>query len=152
MTPEQTFTLASTAAMVGWMLLVGAVLAPPGTARTRLLWGGGRLVPLLLSAAYLALLVWHWRSAPGGHFGSLDGVATLFASRGKLVGGWVHFLAFDLFIGRWMIDDVLARRAPRWQLLPCLPLTFLYGPAGLLLYFVLRLSHRLPSPSPMKEN
>lgn len=146
MTPEQAFTQASIAAMLGWLLLVAAVLAPPGAARSRLLWAGGRLVPLLLSAAYLALLVLHWRSAPGGHFGSLAGVATLFASPGKLAGGWVHFLAFDLFIGRWMIDDVLARDASRWCLLPCLPLTFLYGPVGLLLHFGLRSSLAHPAP------
>ena len=152
MAPEQAFTLASTAAMLGWLLLVGAVLAAPGKARKGLLWTGGRLVPLLLAAAYLALLMWHWRSAPGGHFGSLDGVATLFASRGKLVGGWVHFLAFDLFIGRWMIDDVLARRAPRWHLLPCLPLTFLYGPVGLLLHFGLRRWDHPPYPHPTAAN
>src|SRR5689334_20602433 len=120
MTPDQAFTQASIAAMLGWLLLVAGVLAPAGTTRSRLLWAGGRLLPLLLSAAYLALLVLHWRSAPGGHFGSLAGVATLFASPGKLAGGWVHFLAFDLFIGRWMIDDVLARGASRWCLLPCL--------------------------------
>lgn len=145
MSPEQAFTLASIAAMLGWLLLVAAVLAPQGKARSRLLWAGGRLMPLLLSTAYLALLVLHWRSAPGGNFGSLAGVATLFASPGKLAGGWVHFLAFDLFIGRWMIDDVLARGASRWCLLPCLPLTFLYGPAGLLLYFGLRSSFPRPA-------
>jgi hypothetical protein len=149
MTPEQAFTQASIAAMLGWLLLVVAVLAPPGPARTRLLWVGGRLVPLMLSAAYLVLLVLHWRSAPGGNFGSLAGVATLFASPGKLAGGWVHFLAFDLFIGRWMIDDVLARGAPRWWLLPCLPLTFVYGPVGLLLYFGLRSS--LAGPATTKN-
>ena len=90
----------------------------------------------------------YWSSAPGGNFGSLEGVARLFSSQGKLLGGWVHFLAFDLFVGRWMVDDTLNAQRSRWALLPCLPAAFMYGPAGLLLYFVIRAAAsplRLPS-------
>jgi Domain of unknown function (DUF4281) len=94
---------------------------------------------VLLSVTYLVLLVVHWRSAPGGGFGSLEGVAQLFASRGKLLGGWFHFLAFDLLVGRWMIDDTCSSARTRWVLAACLPLTFLYGPAGFLLYCAVNL-------------
>ena len=147
MTLDQIFSLASIAAMLGWLLLITAVLigpsassAPsaPSAPRRALLFVGGRCVPLLLCAVYITLLVLHWKSAPGGNFGSLDGVVQLFSSRGKLLGGWVHFLAFDLFIGRWVIDDVLLASRSRWLLLPSLPLIFMFGPAGLLLYFALR--------------
>lgn len=57
----------------------------------------------------------------------------LFSSRGKLLGGWLHFLAFDLLVGRWMIAQVLAAQRSRRGLLLCLPATFLYGPVGFLL-------------------
>lgn len=138
MAPDLVFDWASTLALLGWVLLLGGVVFKPGVARQWLLLAGGRAVPLLLCVAYVLLLAQHWGSAPGGNFGSLAGVTTLFASPGKLVGGWVHFLAFDLWLGRWMVDDVQARQRSRWILLPCLPLTFLFGPAGLLLYFGLK--------------
>ncbi len=139
MAPDTAFEWTSRLAILGWVLLAMGVAAKPGSvARHWLLLTAGRAVPLLLCMAYVLLLAQHWDSAPGGNFGSLAGVTTLFASPGKLVGGWVHFLAFDLWLGRWMVDDVQAEQYNRWLLLPCLPLTFLFGPAGLLLYFGLK--------------
>ena len=135
MTLELSFQVVSGVAMLGWFLLAAATLSAHRGARERLLMVGGRATPLLLCVAYLALLILHWRSAPGGNFASLDGVATLFAARGKLLGGWVHYLAFDLFVGRWIVDDTLASQCARWPLLFTLPLTFLFGPLGLLLHF-----------------
>lgn len=138
MTPDIVFEYASTLAMFGWVLLAAGVMCKPGVVRHRLLKLGGRMVPLLLCGIYLMLLIQHWGSAPGGNFGSFAGVTALFASPGKLIGGWVHFLAFDLWLGRWMVDEVQARQHSRWFLLPSLPLTFLFGPAGLLLLFALK--------------
>ena len=138
MKPELIFELASVAAILGWLLLTAGVLARPGARRRLLLLVGGRATPVLLCTVYLALLVAYWGSSPGGNFGSLEGVAQLFSSRGKLLGGWLHYLAFDLFIGRWVIDDVLNSERSRWSLAVTLPLTFLFGPAGLLLHFTIR--------------
>lgn len=137
MTPEIAFQLGSTAALVAWLLLVAGVIGPDGRSRRLLLFAGGRVIPVLLALGYLALLVAYWKSAPGGSFDSLDGVARLFSSRGKLAGGWLHFLTFDLLVGRWVIDEILSTRRPRWLLLPSLPLTFLYGPTGLLAHLAL---------------
>jgi hypothetical protein len=50
----------------------------------------------------------------------------------------VHYLAFDLFIGSWQVEDTPASNIPHWLLLPCLALTFVAGPIGLLLYLVLK--------------
>jgi hypothetical protein len=145
MTPPQIFQLASSLALIGWVLLATATVVNGVAPRRRLLLAGGRVVPMCLCAVYVAVLAAHWGSTPGGNFNSLAGVAILFSSPGKLLGGWVHYLAFDLFIGRWMIDDVLASRRSRGLLLPCLPLTFLFGPAGLLLHFALSLTARAKS-------
>ena len=138
MAPDNAFEFVSTLALVGWTLLATAVACKPGVTRDRLLQISGRFVPLLLCTCYVALLVQHWGSAPGGNFGSLEGVTTLFASPGKLVGGWVHFLAFDLWLGRWMVDDLEAKQRSRWLLLPCLFLTFMFGPIGWLVFLAVR--------------
>ena len=145
MKPDLIFELASLAAIFGWLLLTIGLLARAGTPRRVLLLIGGRATPVLLCIVYLALLVAYWGSAPGGNFGSLEGVAQLFSSRGKLLGGWVHYLAFDLFIGRWVIDDVLNSKRSRWSLALTLPLTFLFGPVGLLVHFGIRAIQRQPS-------
>ncbi|MDH4392135.1 MAG: ABA4-like family protein [Aquabacterium sp.] len=142
MTPPVWFSIANPFALLGWVMLIAALLAPAqGAWRQRLLWLAGRVWPLMLGLGYAAALVAHWGSAPGGGFGTLDEVAALFRSPGNLLAGWLHYLAFDLFIGRWVVDDATSRGLQghaRWALLPCLLLIFLFGPVGLLLYFGLR--------------
>jgi multisubunit Na+/H+ antiporter MnhB subunit len=130
------FSLASLVAPVGWLGLGVAAALPAGPWRARLLLAAGRVVPVGLCLLYGYLLVAHWGSAPGGGFSSLSAVITLFASPGKVLGGWVHFLAFDLLVGRWLVDDTLAKRLPRLTLLWVLPATFMYGPVGVLLYLL----------------
>lgn len=141
------FTTANTLALAGW----AALLAFP---RRRLVtwWISGLGIPGLLSALYVALLAIHAPGAEGG-FSSLAAVAALFATPGVLLAGWVHYLAFDLFLGAWMARRAAAERLPLWALLPALPLTFLAGPAGLLLFLLLRgFAARGALTTPRQEN
>lgn len=144
-TMETQFSLVSLAAMLGWLALGFAVVVPPGRWRSRLLLLAGRWVPLGLGLFYAWLLVRHWGSSPGGGFASLAAVQVLFSAPGKMLGGWVHFLAFDLLIGHWMASRVLRRGGPRLPLLMVLPATFLYGPLGLLLYAATQAWRRAPA-------
>ena len=73
-----------------------------------------------------------------GGFASLAAVATLFSNPWLLLAGWTHYLAFDLFVGSWEVRDARERGIPHLCVLPCLALTFLFGPAGWLLYLALR--------------
>src|ERR1044071_4376430 len=132
MSLEQIFSLCGMLVLPGWLLLV---FVP------RWKWGA-RLVcpvviPLLLALVYLWLVATTFGRTPGG-FGSLAEVSLLFQNPKALLAGWIHYLAFDLFIGSWEVRD--ARRVGVHHLLvvPCLVLTFLFGPVGLLLYFALR--------------
>lgn len=131
---ERLFSLLGLAAMIGWLGLGLAACLRAGPWRQRLLFAGGRIVPVGLCAAYAVLLAAHWGSTPGGGFGSLAAVQALFAAPGKMLGAWTHFLAFDLLVGRWLVDDVLARGRARWPLAFTLPATFLFGPLGVLLH------------------
>lgn len=142
MTPSHWFSVANPFALLGWLLLLGALFAPAqGAWRARLLRLAGWTWPLLLAASYALTLIAHWGSAPGGGFGSLEQVAALFASPGNLLAGWLHYLAFDLFVGAWAVADAQSRGlhgAARWLLVPVLLLVFLFGPVGLLLYAAMR--------------
>ena len=80
-----------------------------------------------------------WSSSTGG-FDSLDAVARLFENRWLLLAGWVHYLAFDLLIGAWEARTARREGMAHGLLLSCLAVTFLFGPAGYLLFQVVRLS------------
>jgi len=41
-------------------------------------------------------------------------------------------------VGTWEARDSRERGVPHWQLIPCLLLTFMFGPAGWLLYLGVR--------------
>ena len=135
MTAEQLFSIANSIALVGWLLLV--MLGPRRWVAPLIT---GVMLPLLFGVLYVSLLIGHWGETPGGGFGSLAQVAALFSNRWLLLAGWVHYLAFDLFIGSWEVRDAQANRIPHWFVIPCLVVTFMLGPAGLLLYFALRLA------------
>jgi hypothetical protein len=97
--------------------------------------------PVVMGATYLALIVIGLAdsSAPGlAGFSSLEGVRTLFSRDGFLLAGWLHYLAFDLFVGSWEVRDASREAVPHLLVVPCLVLTFLLGPVGLLLYLAVR--------------
>ena len=135
MSAEQIFSLLNVVAMTAWLLLA---LLP------RRRWVAetvaGVLVPSLLAAAYTAIVVMEWGESSGG-FSSLAEVALLFQNPWMLLAGWTHYLAFDLLVGSWEARDAGPRGLPHLLVLPCLALTFLFGPAGWLLYMALRTGH-----------
>ena len=128
---NELFALSQNIPLPGWLLLV---VLP----RWRLTLPLVRLaiVPLL-AIAYVAIIAARFGSNDG-NFGSLAGVQRLFADPYVLTAGWIHYLAFDLFVGAWIVEDALARRVPAWARIVPLPLTLMFGPAGLLLSLVLR--------------
>ena len=72
----------------------------------------------------------------GLRFGSGSGRAvrkSLYAD-----SGWVHYLAFDLFVGCWEMQDSHKHQIPHAVVVPCLLFTFLLGPVGLVGYLLVR--------------
>jgi len=81
----------------------------------------------------------HFATAPAdAGFGTLDAVASLFTIRGLLLAGWIHYLAFDLFVGSWEVSDARANGIHHLLVVPCLLATFMAGPVGLVLYFAIK--------------
>jgi hypothetical protein len=136
MTPDRIFSIVNAIALISWVLL--AVL-PRQRWVTRTL--TGTVVPALLAAVYAAIIAAMWKGSPGG-FSTLPAVATLFGNRWLLLAGWTHYLAFDLLAGNWEVRDARERGLPHALVLPCLILTFLFGPAGWLLYIGVRATRR----------
>lgn len=131
MQPETIFSIANTFPLIGWLLLV---IAPQWKFTLKLV----RLVVVLLLALLYAVLAVSTFGEGEGEFGSLAEVSRLFENPWSLLAGWVHYLAFDLFVGSWEVENAQKLGISHWLVIPCLLLTLFLGPAGLLLYFILR--------------
>jgi hypothetical protein len=132
MTPDQLFQLANPLALLGWVALFASPLAPRAAQAV-----AAAAIPLLLSLAYAGLVLAFWWEAPGG-FSTLPEVQALFTHPHIALAGWLHYLAFDLFLGAWEVRTARAEGMAHWMVIPCLILTFLFGPAGLLAFAILR--------------
>lgn len=132
MNPELIFSIVNTTALVSWLILVFL----PRWSVTRIAIINGA-IPLLLSAAYLIIVTVFFGSAEGG-FDSLENVMKLFTEPWVALAGWIHYLAFDLFVGAWEVNDAQTLGISHVLVIPCLILTFLFGPFGFLLYTILR--------------
>lgn len=128
MSAEQVFTIANSIALVSWL---GLVLLPRAPWVTRYV--TSLVVPGLLAITYAVLIGSQWSGSQGG-FGSLAAVSQLFSNPWLLLAGWIHYLAFDLLVGSWETQDATKRGVPHLLVVPCLALTFMFGPAGWLAY------------------
>lgn len=128
---ELAFSIAGLLAMAAWATLLASPFIPVWSDRF-----AGLTIPIILSVGYLVLAL--RPNENGGGFGSLADVSQLFGNRSALLAGWIHFLAFDLLIGAWICRTARNESIRFWWVLPCLPLTFLFGPAGFLLFSGIR--------------
>jgi len=65
-------------------------------------------------------------------------IAALFTTREAVFVGWMHFLAFDLFVGRWVYFEARERGLSGWISAPILFATLMLGPIGLGVWLVVR--------------
>jgi hypothetical protein len=129
------FKIATAIAMTGWALIIAA----PGWAMTDKVVSTG--VAGLLAVLYVYLLVGARRldtEPVRGSFASLKGIINLFKSPRVILAGWVHFLAFDLMVALWIRADAAPLGLSHWWLIPIYLLTLMFGPAGLLVYLLIR--------------
>ena len=132
---ETIFSLCMAAAAIGWLALAAAPLARTNLVRT------ARIIVVGLALAYFIQLFTITQPVPGASFTTLAGVTALFSLPGNVMLGWTHYLAFDLFIGSWEVEDSAKIGLPHWAILISLALTFLVGPVGLFTYAIIRTIH-----------
>jgi hypothetical protein len=137
MTPDELFRVCGMLAMLGWLSLLSTPLWPALYRETLPRQIGAIAIPALIAAVYTGVILTHWAGHPGG-FNSLDAVMLLFTDRWLVVAGWVHYLAFDLFIGSWELAESRRRGMPHLLLIPFLILTFFFGPIGFLAFLAVR--------------
>jgi hypothetical protein len=131
--PETLFWLAHLPAVVGWVVL----LAAPAVGRRAI--AIARIAATVLALGYLIIFLLEpqgLRTLAGDY--SLRGVGSLFADPRLVLLGWVHYLAFDLWVASWEAEEGRRLGVPHLWLAPCLFLTFMLGPLGLLLFLAVR--------------
>ncbi len=134
MTPSDVFSYVGMLAMPMWILMIFL----PKWKVTRFLIDY-KIIPLLLSLVY-AVYIAKGLIAAGGmmDFGSLGSVMSLFTEENAVLAGWVHYLAFDLLIGMWMIDKNKEIGLHPVLMAPCLLGAFMFGPIGFLLFIIMK--------------
>lgn len=135
--PDQLFGWAGQAAMSGWLILILLPRRWPW-----LIALPRYVIPFGLSLLYAGLAMTHFFTVDGGGYGSLAEVSALLSKEEMLLAGWVHYLAFDLFIGGWIAADADKARINRLVQAPVLIATFMFGPVGLALYLAMRVGSR----------
>jgi hypothetical protein len=147
MSADLLFQLTNTAVLPAWLLLA----VRPGWRWSQMA-AFGITVPLLalVYTGLLVSLVAGGGMAENPDFSTIDGVQALFSNRYGFVAAWVHYLAFDLFVGAWIARDSHALSIPRLAVIPLLFLTLMAGPFGLLVYLLIRQARkRRPLAEPL---
>lgn len=137
------FGLAGMTVMPFWLLMI---FAPRWGVTARVM--RAPLAPLLPALAYLVLVAPKVPALlPMFLQPKLAEVSALLGSPEGATLGWLHFLAFDVFVGRWIYLDSRERGLSAWLISPVLFFTLMFGPVGLLAYLAILAvaSRRLPS-------
>jgi hypothetical protein len=133
MRPETAFQVVQLLPLPIWFVWI--VLPRSGAARhlATVLWPWVVLAAVYLTCFAVALTS-EGKLRPDS-FTSLSGVMGLLASPWGALTGWAHYLCFDTFVARWMVNQ-----APNagYKLAPVLVATMMFGPIGLLLFSAAR--------------
>ena len=132
MAADDFYWYASILIFLPWALLI---LAPKWQYTEPVAFGSA--IVLLIAAAFFTF---RHLTGPegGGSLLSLNGLENLFRSKEMLLTGWLNYLSFCLLVGTWQTHDARQLKIGHIFLVPSLLLTMLTGPAGLLLYLVVR--------------
>lgn len=136
---ETIFATANILAMLMWLAL--AFLPRWPALLSAILYLGVGLLCLAYTVGIVAFVAGAFDTGGLGgglDFGSIEGVRAAFRSDAGLTIGWIHYLAFDLFVGLWIARDADAKNFSRWIQIPILFATFVAGPVGLLLWLAIR--------------
>ncbi|MGB0922284.1 MAG: ABA4-like family protein [Alphaproteobacteria bacterium] len=136
---ETAFTIANLSVLPFWALLIFL----PNARITRHFAQDG-LIIILLGAAYTGLFVWTLTS--GDSLGamsspSLETLSASFTDPRIMLLGWIHYLAFDLFVGMWIARDAKRFQISHFLVAPCLFFTFMAGPLGAAAYLLIRFGY-----------
>jgi hypothetical protein len=137
MQAELVFNIFNTLILPPWLLMI---IAPRWWVTQKLV--NSYIIPLALAVAYVIIIFSNLQGIASADFGSLKGIQNLFVAAGSApffaAAAWFHYLAFDLLVGTWILNDSQKTGITHWLIIPCLFFTFMLGPTGFLLYHLIK--------------
>ena len=132
MNPSSIFSFANSFVLLGWILLI---FLPKWKHTQTIILSG---IVLLFSILYAYLLLKDIATFNMDSFSTLANVKSLFQNDNAVAMGWIHYLAFDLFVGAYIVKKSQQLQISRWFYTLTLPFIFMFGPVGYLLFFILK--------------
>ena len=126
------FSLSNSFVLFGWILLL---VFPNWKYTSNIVL---YFVVLILALIYTAIILATIKHFDVSSFSTLSNVKTLFQNDIALTAGWIHYLAFDLFVGHYIVNEGKKLSFARWQYTLCLPFTFMFGPIGLFMFVTIK--------------
>ncbi len=130
------FKVFNAIALCGWVTIIGLPFWDDGSKFVAF------VVVSLLALIYAYLLYSSFKVKPvrgsdRPSFFNLRGVVALFQNPVAILAAWVHILAFDLMAAVYIQQEGTLLEISHWLLIPCYLLTLMFGPLGLLLFFII---------------
>jgi len=127
------FTICNAVVLPQWLLMI---IAPKWKWTQKLV--ASRIIPFVLAVVYLIYVVIALSNgSSGGGFGSLKEVMQLFTNEQAVLVGWIHYLAFDLLIGSWILNTAQEKGIHHGLVIPCLIGCLFLGPVGFMLFWII---------------
>ena len=126
------FQFGNTFVLLGWLLLV---FIPYWKYTQPIIMNG---IIIILAIIYSIFILKDIGSFNPDSFGSLESVMQLFTNEDSVAVGWIHYLAFDLFAGAYLMRKSKTLGISQVLATICLPFTFMFGPMGYLLFFIIK--------------
>jgi hypothetical protein len=133
LTPSIVFSIANMLVLPMWLLLIIA----PKWKITRFL-TDYKVIPLLLAVTYGFYVITGLLKTGLPDFSDLKSVMELFTEEKAVLTGWIHYLAFDLLVGMWIVNENRTLGIHKGIMVPCLLGTFMFGPLGFLLFMLIK--------------
>jgi Domain of unknown function (DUF4281) len=132
MQAAEIFSICNKVILLGWILLIFL----PNWKLTQTIILNGLIV--LFAGLYAFMILKDIGNFNPDSFSSLANVKALFQNDDAVAAGWIHYLAFDLFVGAYIVRKSKEIQLSRVLYTICLPFTFMFGPMGYLLFFVFK--------------
>ncbi|MTI21161.1 DUF4281 domain-containing protein [Fulvivirga sp. RKSG066] len=126
------FKIVNAAVLPFWILLI---FFPKKTWRNPAVY----IFCVVMSILYVVYVVTGLGDFNPEAFNSLAGVKALFTQDEAVLGGWIHYLTFDLLMGNWIVNQGIKYKINHLLIVPCLFFCFMFGPFGYLLFSLLKL-------------
>ena len=126
------FSFGNIFVLLGWILLFFL----PNWKHTQTLVLSGIII--LFAILYSFMILRDIGDFKADSFNSLANVKVLFQNDNAVAAGWLHYLAFDLFVGAYIVRKCKSLGVSRWLVSLVLPFTFMFGPIGYLIFFIIK--------------